>query len=191
MGKQDVREWLGAMKQIGTGVVEWRGDYGLPRSWRTALESEDFPYVVELDFIASKEDGPSCRAIRMRAPENGEPISARRVREVPVAECIRAAIGLAAIPIRRSEGEVTFLMGGQREYARRFPEAFELARDITSDEHLREVAKVYMAATEKPTRAVEEAFRPISHSTAARWVGKARQRGFLPPARPAAGGSNA
>lgn len=56
-------------------------------------------------------------------------------------------------------------------------------RQITP-EHLAEVASVYLAAQEvgaPPTRAVQGEFE-VSHSTAAKWVGKARTAGLLPPA---------
>jgi len=194
VSRSQAHKWRVTTQYTGTGLpVEWRRDKGLPRSWRATLEADHLPYVVELDLVASEEHGPSCRAVRMAARDDGEPISARRLRDVPVAECIQVAVGMAAIPIKRHADKIEFLMGGQPEYAGRFPEAFELAREIrpqkasTSDEHLREVARVYMAASEKPTRAVEQEFGPISHSTAARWVGQARQRGFLPPAEPRTG----
>lgn len=53
-----------------------------------------------------------------------------------------------------------------------------------TDSLLREVADTYRAALddgENPTQSVAEHFYK-SHSTAARWVGMARQRGFLEPA---------
>jgi hypothetical protein len=56
-------------------------------------------------------------------------------------------------------------------------------RQITP-EHLSEVAAIYLEADsrgEPPTRAVQAAF-DVSHSTAAKWVGKARHVGLLPPA---------
>ena len=193
MSEDAAREWKVTTTHTGPAItgpgdlpVQWRSDYGLPRSWRTTLEAEHLPFIVELDFLASAEGGPSCRAVRMTARDDDTPISARRLREVPVAECIRIAITHAAIPItRHADGRVEFRMWDTGP----LPERFELARDIrprtanTSDEHLREVAETYMAASEKPTQAVEEAFGPISHSTAARWVGEARRRGFLLPAR--------
>lgn len=54
-------------------------------------------------------------------------------------------------------------------------------RKITP-EHLNEVARIYNAAQEindPPTRAVQHHFG-VSHSTAAKWVGAARQAGMLP-----------
>lgn len=59
-------------------------------------------------------------------------------------------------------------------------------RDRVTDDVLREVAEVYrdaQAAGEPPTIAVKEHFYK-SHSSAARWVGRARQGGFLPPVAP-------
>lgn len=56
-------------------------------------------------------------------------------------------------------------------------------RKITNS-HLQEVADIYrgaLAESEPPTRAVQLHF-DVSHSTAAKWVGKARDQGFLPPA---------
>lgn len=57
-------------------------------------------------------------------------------------------------------------------------------RNRITDQHLTDVATVYRnadAAGRPPTRAVAEHFQ-TSHSTAARWVGLARQAGKLPPA---------
>lgn len=57
-------------------------------------------------------------------------------------------------------------------------------RDRVTDELLREVAEVYQAAQAKgqpPTMTVAEQFYK-SHSSAARWVSRARKAGHLPPA---------
>lgn len=55
-------------------------------------------------------------------------------------------------------------------------------RKITP-EHLEEVARIYLAAEEKPTRAVQLQFG-VAHSTAAKWVKAARENDLLPPAKP-------
>ncbi|MEM9468480.1 MAG: hypothetical protein AAGA90_24135 [Actinomycetota bacterium] len=52
-----------------------------------------------------------------------------------------------------------------------------------SDEQLRYLARVYRraaAVSKRPTRAVSEAM-DLPHSTAAKWVIKARERGILEP----------
>ena len=186
MNKDQLREWrvttrLSGGFPAGGLPVSWRAGYALPRRWQTTLDAEHLPYIVELEFVAD-ESGPSCRAIRVLARDAGKPISVRRIRDVPIAECIQRAVSAAVMRVEwRPGGEISYApMGGD------FDETMELARPraaSTSDEHLRDVADVYMKAPEKPTRAVEEAFGPISHSTAARWVGKARERGFIPKAR--------
>jgi hypothetical protein len=56
-------------------------------------------------------------------------------------------------------------------------------RRLITPEHLRRVARVYENAQvlgEPPTQAVQKDFE-VSHSTAAKWVGRARDEGFLPP----------
>lgn len=56
-------------------------------------------------------------------------------------------------------------------------------RTRITDDHLIDVANVYDAADaagQGPTRAVADHF-DVPHSTAAKWVGRARQRRFLPP----------
>ncbi len=54
-----------------------------------------------------------------------------------------------------------------------------------SDGDLREVAKLYRTAYERddpPTRTIADTMH-VSRPTAARWVGKARERGFLGKAK--------
>lgn len=62
-------------------------------------------------------------------------------------------------------------------------------RTRVTTEHLRKVAQVYRDAHahgRPPTQAVADEFA-TSHSTAARWVGLARRREFLPPTQPGKG----
>jgi len=59
-------------------------------------------------------------------------------------------------------------------------EAFENRRRRYGADHYREVADVYSAAREAPTRAVSEHFK-MSRSTASHHVDQARKLGFLPP----------
>ncbi len=47
-----------------------------------------------------------------------------------------------------------------------------------TNEHFRQVAAIYSSAVKAPTKAVAEAFN-VSHSTAAKWVAKARELGLL------------
>jgi hypothetical protein len=172
--------------QPGGGFVPWRPGWALPGRWRTRLSGEHLPYDVELEFVADEERGPDCRSIRLLVRDGGEPIGARAIRDVPIAACISTAIGAAAWREGHRPGQVVYEFGGGEDVA--VTEQHDLARravraQTNSDEHLREVADVYRRADEKPTRAVQDHFAPVSYSTAARWVMHARRRGFLPPHR--------
>ncbi len=64
-------------------------------------------------------------------------------------------------------------------------------RPPLSDDFLREVARVYSAAWQAggtPTKAVQEQLGPTQYGTAARWVMKARVRGFLGATSPGKSG---
>lgn len=72
------------------------------------------------------------------------------------------------------------------------PPARKRRRNAVTDQHLRDVVAIYRAAREQgdaPTMAVAEQL-DASHSTAARWVGMARHRGFLGPAVPGRAGGD-
>jgi len=168
----------------------WRPGYALPRRWKATVEAVALPYTVELEFTAG-DDGPSCRAVRLEARDGGE-ISPSKLR-FPLGKCIQLAIGAAALREGRGPGGINYSFAGSTPGSH-WPgdsssrvEAFKLARpaDVrTKDARLREVAEIYKGAQEqgKPTLAVQDALH-CSYSTAARLVGEARRRGFLPPAR--------
>jgi hypothetical protein len=173
--------WNATIKYTAEPFVPWRPGYYLPPHFTTILDGEGLPYLLELDFVT--QDGPECRAVRFHARDDGESISARGIREIPLGEAIGESIGLAAAPVEERDGQLIVNLPAKS----RTGEAFKLARERgVSDRKLREVAAIYRAAHEKPTQAVQRhpAFAPISYSTAARWVMEARRRGFLPPARP-------
>lgn len=174
-----MRTTWAAKNTYGGGFVDWRPGYSLPRRWTTELDRQDLPYVVELEF-AAEDGGPSCRAVRLIAREESPPISARSIREIPVAECIRVAITSAAVHTEKRPGEIVYQLGGGDPDLTAQLRMARTPDRRTSDEHLREVAEVYRRASEKPTQSVQDAYGWISYSTAARWVMQARQRGFLP-----------
>ena len=185
MAKRDTEKRWNVSTIPALGYVSWRPGYGLPLRWTSRLEREDMPYIVELDFATNPATGPECRAVRLLAREDGEPISARGVRNIPIGEFMQTAItGAAAREEHGPRGVVTYTPG-----AADLTEGAKLARPRTrptdrriSDEHLQTVANIYSAHEEgKPTQAVaDELF--ATYSTAARWVMEARRRGFLPPA---------
>lgn len=182
-------KWRFSVRNAGP-LVPWRPGYFLPAYWQATVDGPDLSYLVELEFVVG-DNGPSCRAVRFIAREGGIEISPREIRHVPVGRCVQLAIGAVAkvedqAPPRPG---ARLSYGGERPgtYAPAGVEAFKLARPSdsrTKDARLREVAEIYKAAEEsgKPTQAVQDALY-MSYSTAARLVGEARRRGFLPPSR--------
>jgi len=63
-------------------------------------------------------------------------------------------------------------------------------RASTDTEHFTKVAGVYRATTTAPTKAVAEHFH-VSHSTATKWVARARALGLLGPTSPGKSGETA
>jgi len=181
MDNQNEKCWSVETKPSG-GYVSWRPGFGLPFRWTTRLDREDLPYEVELDFITN-EGGPQCRAVRFLARAGGDPIGTLGIRKIPLAECIEVAITSAAAREEREPGVVSYAIPspGFREDVSE-PLRLARARGRHIDDHLRRVAEVYLSAGgKKPTQAVQEHWLPCSYSTAARWVGKARKRGYIPP----------
>jgi hypothetical protein len=74
------------------------------------------------------------------------------------------------------------------ETARAFLESGPRRRKADDREHFEAVAAVYRAACsrpgrKRPTEAVKEQFS-VSHSSATKWVHRARELGLLPPTTP-------
>jgi hypothetical protein len=171
------------------GFAPWRPGYVLPRAWHSTVDGEHLPYRVELDFTAD-EDGPQCQAVRFVVRE--EPLRVARLRHAQLGECIEMAIAAAAFRVEQHGKEQVVSLGGPRgeqltEHGNvDMTERVRLASQAPqhhaygTDKHLREVADIYLAASGKPTQAVALAFAPTPRSTVARWIAKARQRGFIP-----------
>jgi hypothetical protein len=161
--------------------VRWRPGLTLPRQWTETFDaSERLPYRVELELEGDR-DGPQCRAIRLVA-RPGETITASGLREVPLGQLIRlsAIEALGADMQAAADAVMASRFGGSMSES---GDVIEPA-DHASDEHLQRVAEVYLAARKKPTQAVHDNWPFVSYSTAARWVGLARRRGFIPPPEP-------
>lgn len=170
MGTDDPRQWFVAKHRPGPWVP-WRTDRRLPREWTSRLDADHLPFTVELD-LRTDAHGPACVAVRMQTKPGGPlTVGARDLRAVPLAECVAVAIADAA------DSDFAGSLAAARSIR---PRAAN-----TGDAHLRRVADVYLNASERPARAVEAAFAPVSYSTATRWIGEARRRGFLPPVRKA------
>ncbi len=168
MDTDEPRQWFVAKHSVGPWVP-WRADRRLPREWSARIDADHLLFTVELD-LRTDAHGPACVAVRMQTKPGGAlTVGARDLRTVPLAEAIAIAIADAA------DSDFAGSLTAARSIR---PRAAN-----TGDAHLRRVADVYLKASERPARAVEAAFAPVSYSTATRWIGEARRRGFLPPVK--------
>jgi hypothetical protein len=103
------------------------------------------------------------------------------LRRLPIAEWVTFACSAAAFSnqgnIKTTDAE--FESEGERRAVEQVVRKARLRNRITP-EFLRDVARVYRANPDAPVEAVREAWGPIGHSTAARWVKLARDEGLLP-----------
>lgn len=161
--------------------------------------------TLELDVVAGRLD---CVAIGVRAEGKGRVVRGVTMRELPIGRLVAAEARklqneMAALPVGLGQpSNATDLddkfMAHQKAFwvqARQY--ADELAPIIATSgpearqrryppDHLKKVAQVYREALSlrrDPTAAVGDLFR-FTHSTAPKQVSRARQRGYLPPARP-------
>jgi hypothetical protein len=155
----------------------------LPSRFTTVIEGDWLPYRVELDLAATPGD-VTCLAVRLEAREDGDPVTARGVRDVPLGECIRLATASSRRVVREEDGQLVIELAGPLGEMEEFDLGSRPQRRVDKA-RLREAADIYVDAKENPTKAVRERHSqgPISYSTAARWVMEARRLGFLPPAK--------
>ena len=139
-----------------------------------------FRMEVELD-----DDGsPHCRALEVRAGDDGD-VSSTILRGVPVAQLLSEVVTAAAFKIAPPPTEDSAPKLAPDSYRET-----QLHQTPLTDENLQQVATLYRAAVEQgdhPTETVANAMH-VSRSTAARWVTRARKRGFLGPAMRGRGG---
>lgn len=147
---------------------------------------------VEFDVVIDDRGTPQCRRLEVRT-EDGS-VGGEMLRRIPVARLLRMAVTAAARKLEpKREGEpdpdepwVRDMPSTERmEFYRDYAKGARAPRrgSLLTDENLRQVAELYRAAIKRgdpPTQMVAEAMH-VARSTAARWVGKARERGFLGP----------
>jgi hypothetical protein len=154
-----------------------------------------FPgYAISVRFEAAIDaDWLDCLVrLDLDARDDTE-LTARGIRQVPLGEFVRLAIAGALRPVEvrpaTAEGpaHVVIPNAGPADMAEPLEVASRGPRPQRHlpDEVLREAAAIYLAAEDNPTAAVRQLHsqRPISYSTAARWVNLARQRGYIPPTK--------
>lgn len=146
----------------------------------TVEDWEGFDLVLKVGAVPADGDRAGrllCKELTLRQRDDGPPVTSDALRAVPVATLMRSA-GLGALLASQPHS------GGGVEM---FPlvldsETVDRVRALGPvRDSLQEVARVYRLALvlgDPPTRAVEATFG-LPRSTAGRWVGLAREQGFL------------
>jgi Family of unknown function (DUF6214) len=167
----------------GISFVPLRNGFVVPR--RFTARNEQVLIDIELDGDGT----PRVRAITIL----GDDIKSETLRRLPVGKLTRVAVFEAS---RKMDDGVFRLVSTPQDEAAAFYSAYvQDARpprkgSPVTDERLREVATRYRAAVERgdpPTQTIGDEMH-ASRPTAARWVQKARERGFLGPAVPGRAG---
>jgi hypothetical protein len=163
---------------VGHGVM-------LPEQFTARfIVNED--HTVEMD-IATDDGVVVCNALRVfRHPERPS-LSGNELRRFPIAEWVKFACSMVGVG---NQGGVptTDAEWRSEDYRADIERAIPQPRrrGVITDEFLKEVAETYKANAESAPidviRKVHDQGRDyVAHSTAARWVRLARERGFLPP----------
>jgi hypothetical protein len=174
-------EVLGVRHDSFPKVVQL-GDIWVPAAFTAELRAPDLPGVVTVRVRVDAKRGPLVEEVRLTA-RTGRSISSQAFHQLPLAK-IRDEIMAQAPTYRPLVDEQGQVFGFAGRPAGGAPAAIraELRRHgyrRVDDHLLREVADVYRAAQQHPTKAVAEKFS-VPRPTAARWVLVARQRGYLP-----------
>lgn len=165
---------------LNTRYVDMGKGVDLPATFvaRFTVESD---HTVEMD-IAVEQGVPVCNGLRVIRDKGRPSLSGHELRRIPIAEWVTFACSAAGFAnqggIRTTDAE--WESEGERQAVEQVVRRARRRNNITPD-FLRDVARVYRAnADSAPVEAVREAFGPMGHSTAARYVKLARDEGFLP-----------
>lgn len=136
-------------------------------------------FKIEVAYIDDSY-GYGAVSLHVTAPKGGR-VTPDILRGLPLQEKVKEAV-LMSLPrtdIRSGPTTTYTLSGGQRVIIDR-----ESVANGPTDGALREVANLYRVAHgvgDPPTQTISKAFG-LPSSTAARWIGKARDKGYLGPA---------
>ena len=143
---------------------------------------------VSMTVETDKQGASHVTRLELGQLDGGPPVTSAGLRALPIARLVREALDAVAM-------DEASLPGG---IVRREPPARPVepgARTprrgaLVTDEHLRDVAARYRAAIQRgeaPTKAVADELY-ASRPTAARWIARARERGFLGASLPGRAG---
>jgi hypothetical protein len=158
------------------------GDARIPSPLTARFEYTD-DHAVELD-IEIQDGTPVVNAIRIERNRKKPSLSGTELRRLPLRDWVNYAVARAAhMPREGVEGVATFAPASNEESS-----VIAIAADRTprrrkiTDEHLKDVARVYRAAVDdNPRDAVMDSFG-VKAAMASRYIKFARERGFLGPA---------
>jgi hypothetical protein len=141
----------------------------------------DLPYTVEVT-VELQAGRLVCQSLTCHQRKGGEPVTAEGLRHMPVAAIVSRSAQKRLMWVESSgkSARPFTLQGAVRTRPFGGP----------SDEELRYAAGIYRlahATGNPPTRAISEVFE-LPPSTAAKWVMRARERGFLGATTPGRAG---
>jgi len=171
----------------------------IPAEFLAGVDQENGPgYVLDL----AVEDGRVvCNRVSVVRRPNAPPLKATQLRYA-FDKLAREAAAVVAVTVNEIDTNGRFHGRRHDGSVSEFLAEYDSASKRTTrrgsrmpDSHLQEVARVYreaLAAKKPPVQAVQRHFRvggrPVSRSTAGRWVFEARRRGFLGPTQPGQAG---
>lgn len=193
--RYDVRQLSIEPRGWSKDVVDAVPGFSIPTTFEVLLSHPDWPTAITVYGGFSVDTGPVINGLRAMNPSvsahAAEEVLAATVERGALMQLLAARAATAAIVTRLAEGlagriDEPGMADALRVFGDRFtdyvvPHTTPRRRRTVTREHLAEVAEVYREAVgrgEPPTMAVKERFT-TSHSTAARWVGMAREQGEL------------
>jgi hypothetical protein len=197
---RDRLKWRGS-EQLAVGYdpartrLHYADRYSLPSQYVIRVDDPRYPVRIVLD-VEVTDQGVECIALDCVRRERARPVSLEVLRDIRVWDIIEKSLPLAAQAIRfrpdaASDGDVLNVSEIDVESPPDFLALFQertkqpVRRGVpVDDRRLREAAHIYVAAlpSRKPTDAVRRHFG-VSRATAARYVRRARERGFMDEAR--------
>jgi hypothetical protein len=161
------------------------GDRLLPREAFVEFPSDESSPGLRMR-LAVVDGVPQCREITIWAKDDGREVRTSDLRAIPLETWIEDLFGLVAARITEegTDGSVAavteFSEDRAREAAKVVQRARAAGRRTITRERLEEVAEIYRANPARPTEAVSRALG-VQHTTAAKYVQRARGGGLLPP----------
>ncbi len=162
----------------------------VPERLLAEVRDSGLPAVLEIE-VAVIDGAVACQMVALRSLDGGPPITRELLRDLPVgrlASVLMANRALISDFSSSAWGDLdqsrVFLVAGADApddvYESVLKQTAPRPRRRITDALLAKVAKVYRDQVDEgaPTRAVAKEFM-VSHSTAARYVAQARERGLL------------